>query len=231
MESVLAKANEEAAAQIERQQHQLKKQLEVLADNRAKRAFRFEADEQTAEAPHATKVPGSLDELRRRRTVRGMTAGEPVIEKKGEPADVQTEEEERYLGVRRPRPVEALMPYVAAGTYSLPVTVPQAPVTLSFATPSGTPTLSILAVPVRTLHKAYTAAAVLALAAILLAAIKRWPKIETPPLSNRLIVLYIVILAALTILFGLIGIAAAVLTVLAITALQRPTPSGKNAKT
>jgi len=219
MESVLAKANEEAAAQIERQQHQLKKQLEVLADNRAQRAFGLDVHEQTAEAAPA-KAPDGRYELRQRRTARGMPVGEPVIEKKEDAADVQTEEQQRYLGVRGPRPIEAPMPYVAAGTYSLPVTLPQAPVTLNFATPSGTPTLSILAVPVRTLHKASAAVAVLALAAIVLAAIKGCPKIETPPLSNRLIVLYIVILAALTILFGLVGIAAAVLIILITTVLR-----------
>jgi hypothetical protein len=70
------------------------------------------------------------------------------------------------------------------------------------------------------LHKASAAAAVLALAAIVLAAIKGCPRIETPPLSNRLIVLYIIILAALTILFGLVGIAAAVLIILITTILR-----------
>jgi len=116
---------------------------------------------------------------------------------------------------------DSILPYVAGGTYSLPVSLPAGGIRLDFARPSGRPRLSVLAVPVTMIQKCCGAAIVLVVMLALLAVIKIWPKTTTrAPLSTKLIILYIVLLAALTILLGLLGLFISILAILIVEAAR-----------
>jgi hypothetical protein len=114
---------------------------------------------------------------------------------------------------------EGVQPYVAAGTYSLPVTLPAGAVRLDFARPMGEAELTILAVPINAIHRLYGSLAVLAVLFVLLAAVKLWPQPrETKPITAKRIILYVVPLVALVVLLGLLGVIVSVLIVLILEA-------------
>ena len=80
--------------------------------------------------------------------------------------------------------------YVAAGTFSLPVELPEGEVRLDFARPSGQAEVTIWAIQVSLLHKLCGTGIVLAATVLLVALIKlaqRWAKRATAPSTPRLI--------------------------------------------
>ncbi|MHC4666461.1 MAG: hypothetical protein ACYS9T_11005, partial [Planctomycetota bacterium] len=129
---------------------------------------------------------------------------------------------------------EGVQVYVARGTYSLPVTLPQGQVRLDFAKPMGEPELSILAVPVGMLHSLYSSLAVLGAMVVLLGGIKIWPQPEKrAPISVKRAIIYIVPLVALTVVLGLLGLLISLAVILLIETgrsvlAQRPTAKTAN---
>jgi hypothetical protein len=126
---------------------------------------------------------------------------------------------------------EVIQPYIAKGTYSLPVTLPEGQIRLDFAHPSGEAELSIWAVPVGVLRTLYGTLTVLGVLAVLLGIIKIWPEsIERQPLSVKRVVVYIVLFGVLTVLLGLLGLLVGILIILAAEALRaisaKPAVSG-----
>jgi hypothetical protein len=129
---------------------------------------------------------------------------------------------------------ERVQVYVARGTYSLPVTLPQGQVRLDFAKPMGEPELSILAVPVGMLHSLYSSLAVLGAMVVLLGGIKIWPQpAKRAPISVKRAIIYIVPLVAMTVLLGLLGLLISLAVILLIETgrsvlAQRPTAKTEN---
>jgi hypothetical protein len=116
---------------------------------------------------------------------------------------------------------EPVVPYVARGTYSLPVSLPAGQVRLDFAHPSGQVRLSIWAVPVRTFHTLYGSLVVLAALAVLLTAVKMWPRLpKRQPLSKKRTILYIVLSVVLVVLLGLLGLFVSLAVIMAIEAAR-----------
>lgn len=116
---------------------------------------------------------------------------------------------------------EGLQPYVAKGTYSLPVTLPQGDVRLDFARPSGDAELSIWAVPEKTIHGLYGTVAVIVALLLGLWVIKIWPKSpEKRAISAGRIIAYVLLLPALTIMLGLIGLLISLFIILVIEGLS-----------
>jgi len=114
-----------------------------------------------------------------------------------------------------------LQPYVAKGTYSLPVTLPQGDVRLDFARPSGDAELSIWAVPEKTIHGLYGTVAVIVALLLGLWVIKIWPKSpEERAISAGRIIAYVLLLPALTIMLGLTGLLISLFIILVIEGLS-----------
>lgn len=228
MKGLMRKLSEQSAAQIERQEQQLKFQMSNIADNRAQRLFRQKGQLRPpgpGRAKRRTTAGGQLDMAYGGGI--GTTREELISQAEMDKAemsvtvtysDVGAEEdrEELTLGTSEMAAEgESIQPYVAGGTYSLPVSLPGGGIRLDFARPSGQPRLSVLAVPVTMIQKCCGAAIVLVVLLALLAVIKIWPKTtRRAPLSTKLIILYIVLLAALTILLGLLGLFISILAIL-----------------
>jgi hypothetical protein len=223
----------ETAAQIDRKQEQIRVQLEELTDNRLARHFQqqrygqetvqfFDADapqepqSQTApvrpEYEYDTMLGAALGERRSRRAsgpqaqVRGQVAAgsrfEPVTGQPRAPASV-------------PADAFAETPlYTASGTYSLPVMLPGGEVTLDFTRPSGGARLTLWAVPKSTLSNLYGSLIVMAGLFVIVVLVKIWPQSFTwqRPSTGR-IVGYILLLAILALLLGLIGLIASALVI------------------
>ncbi|HUT30558.1 MAG TPA: hypothetical protein VMX13_12260 [Sedimentisphaerales bacterium] len=107
-------------------------------------------------------------------------------------------------GLERGDPVQ---PYVATGTYSLPVSLPEGEVRLDFARPGADARLTIWAVPTRMLQTLYATIAVIGAALVLLGLIRIWPHSVTPrKMSVKRIVIYIVLFVVLAVFLGLLGV-------------------------
>ena len=114
-----------------------------------------------------------------------------------------------------------LQPYVAKGTYSLPVTLPQGDVRLDFARPSGDAELTIWAVPEGTIKSLYGTIAVIVALLLGLWVIKIWPMSpEKRAISVRRIIAYVLLLPALTIILGLMGLLISIFIILTIEGLS-----------
>ena len=97
--------------------------------------------------------------------------------------------------------------YVAKGTYSLPVTLPEGEVRLDFARPSGEAELSLWAVPLSTIHNLYRTAIIIVGLLVIAGLVKIWPAPEKKRrISARRVVGYVLLFAALTLILGLIGL-------------------------
>jgi hypothetical protein len=111
--------------------------------------------------------------------------------------------------------------YVAKGTYSLPVSLPEGEVRLDFARPGADAKLTLWAVPTRLLHSLYGTAGLIAAALVLLGLIRIWPDSVTPgKMSVKRTVLYIVLIVVLAVLLGLLGIIISVAGILIIEAVR-----------
>ena len=91
--------------------------------------------------------------------------------------------------------------------YSLPFTLPGSEVRLDFARSASEAKLSILAIPIQTISNLYRTFAIIVVLFIVIGIIKLWPQPDTRrPLSAKRVVVYILLLMALTILLGLLGL-------------------------
>jgi hypothetical protein len=238
--AVLEQLSEQAAEQFARKQVQIEKQLAQMRDNRSERYFQRQQASISnvyalgVKANGRDRAGGKSDQAGWDREQRGQEGG-PVPQTRGVALDADdavprpAEEQESPAGVVTARfdasaetgaaIEDGVLPYVAAGTYSLPVTLPAGAVRLDFARPMGEAELSILAVPVNAIHRLYGSLAVLAVLFVLLAAVKLWPQGgETKPITVKRIILYVVPLVALVVLLGLLGLIVSVLVVLILEA-------------
>jgi hypothetical protein len=106
--------------------------------------------------------------------------------------------------------------YVAKGTYSLPVALPEGEVRLDFARSAGQAQLSIWAVPLATIRNLQATAAVVVALFIVLGIIKIWPA-TAAPISSKRAIIYLALFLTLTLTLGLLGL---ILTLLAIFAVE-----------
>jgi hypothetical protein len=220
----------EAQTQIDRKQAQLKGQLDVLADNRLQRHFKYQDEGQKAAASRSSRSQarqqpqlqtGSVRrgvgygverfgaELSDRQSARSST----TQRRTSQGAAVVAEPESEFAGA-------ALIPgdtplYTAGGTYSLPVMLPGGEVTLDFTRPSGGAELSLWAIPKSTLSNLYGSVIVIVGLLVIVGLVKIWPQSFTwRHLSARRVIGYILLLIVLTLILGLLGLIASLLVIL-----------------
>ena len=110
---------------------------------------------------------------------------------------------------------EGLTPYVAKDVYSLPVTLPTGEIRLDFARSAGEAQLSVLAVPAQTMSSLYKTFAIVVVFFIVIGIVKLWPQPDTgKPLTAKRVVVYIMLLAVMTIFLGVVGLLVGFLVVL-----------------
>jgi hypothetical protein len=109
--------------------------------------------------------------------------------------------------------------YVAKGTYSLPVALPEGEVRLDFARSAGQAQLSIWAVPVATIRNLQATAAVVVALLIVLGIIKIWPA-GAAPISAKRAIIYLVLFLTLTLTLGLLGLILSLLTIFAVETIR-----------
>jgi hypothetical protein len=244
VDAVLEQLSEQAAEQFARKQVQIENQLAQMRDNRSERYFRRQQDyisnvyDLEVKANGRDRAGGKAgragwggeqrgQEGRRASETRRVVLNAGVegsamsgpAKAQDTPAGVVTTRFDADAAETAAAIEEGVLPYVAAGTYSLPVTLPAGAVRLDFARPMGEAELSILAVPVNAIHRLYGSLAVLAVLFVLLAAVKLWPQPgETKPITVKRIILYVVPLVALVVLLGLLGLIVSVLVVLILEA-------------
>ena len=199
LEEITKQLEKAQAGQVAAQRRQLKRQLDEFADSRLSRHYQ--------QVPHEGKV-------------RVLPATRPArpsgIGRTGARARPGADRRVRGPGEPGPAPAGEAMPtagvggYVAAGTFSLPVELPEGEVRLDFARPSGQAEVTIWAIRVSLIHKLCGTGIVLAAIVLLAAVIKlaqRLTRRATVPSTWRLIV-YAVLLVAGTLLARGIGLAA-----------------------
>jgi hypothetical protein len=109
--------------------------------------------------------------------------------------------------------------YVAKGTYSLPVALPEGEVRLDFARSAGQAQLSIWAVPLATIRNLQATAAVVVALLIVLGIIKIWPA-TAAPISAKRAIIYLALFLTLTLTLGLLGLILTLLTIFAVEAVR-----------
>jgi len=114
---------------------------------------------------------------------------------------------------------ENLDQYVAKGTYSLPVALPQGEVRLDFARSAGEAQLSIWAVPLATIRNLQATVAVVVALFIVLGIIKIWPA-TAAPISAKRAIIYLALFLTLTLTLGLLGLILTLLTIFAVEAVR-----------
>jgi small basic protein len=240
MGKILERLSEESSAQIDVKQRQLKKQLAEIKDNRAQRLFQQAAQEMpNGKVAYQSAVRGPQGQKGKEKPRwTGTDAGSDsyTAAKPSVIAPTETAEGESMEWKGEKAAVDQVQPYVATGTYSLPVTLPRGRVRLDFARPMGDAELSILAVPTGMFPTLYTSLAILAAMVILLGGIKIWPQsAKRSPISVRRAIIYIVLFVALTVGLGLLGILISLLVIFAIEARRgfftgRTKPAAKNSE-
>ncbi|MHC4116140.1 MAG: hypothetical protein ACYSWO_01405 [Planctomycetota bacterium] len=224
----------ETEMQIDRKQAQLKDQLDVLADNRLQRHFKYQDQGQKAAAPRSSRS-------------RGRRQPQP---QSGPAQGVEGYAQERAYGIpgRRPPSREAMpqarvvagtvfdadssqtvafvdtisaqqVPdsplYVAGGTYSLPVMLPAGEVALDFTRPSGGAELSLWAISNSTLSNLFGSLIVIVGLLAIVGLIRIWPQSFTwRQLSAKRVVAYILLVTILTLILGLLGLIVSLLIIL-----------------
>jgi hypothetical protein len=114
---------------------------------------------------------------------------------------------------------ENLDQYVAKGTYSLPVALPEGEVRLDFARSAGQAQLSIWAVPLATIRNLQATAAVVVVLLIVLGIIKIWPA-TAATISAKRAIIYLALFLTLTLSLGLLGLVLTLLTIFAVEAVR-----------
>ena len=225
----------ETAAQIDQKQAQIKGQLEELKDNRLARHFQagsgkmlapptqpqpqgqpqeqqMVAGDQSAQSGRSSAGADQYSVLYEYDRAGGRARPQGQVRMAG-PGLAAEAEEVRELGVVVDQAYEpgsaftGMQPYTARGTYSLPVTLPEGEVRLDFARPSGQAQLTLWAVPLSTIRKLYGSAAIVAALFAVLALAKVWPKPQSrQPASAKRIIGYGLLLIALSLLLGPLGL-------------------------
>lgn len=216
VQELLQGISQEEAKRITQQQAKVTSQLDELADNRMQRLYGSlsKQAQMGGELNRSRVARGKKGDRTIRRKPDRLRAGSsggmmPSDERGGSKseddlfvngsAEVSGREGFAYAGGS---PV-----YVTAGTYSLPVTLPQGEVRLDFVRPGGDTVLSIWAIPIQTIHNLYgTVGAFLALLT-LLGVIKIWPSgTSKNPLSARRFIGYVLTIIVFVLLLGLLGL-------------------------
>jgi hypothetical protein len=214
---ILGDLSLESAAKIEHRQEQIRGQLSELADNRMQRHFQLDMDKaQAFGRPSKKPAEQSLSQIGGR-----VRAGDYYYDESG---TLLRRRQPPVAGrvVTAPERVagpgidmsgisvaagEEIQPYVARGTYSLPVTLPEGEVRLDFARPAGRAQLSLWAMPVSAIRSLYSALAVIAALFVALGVIKIWPRpVERRPISVKRIIVYVLLLVVVTLIVGLLGL-------------------------
>ena len=235
MGTILQQLSQQDAAQITQQQEQMKRQLGELKDNRMQR--QFSADKEMTKTANlrlrkksqkpamagmggmsagmgfGKGVPADGGARGRRkgdRRVAGVTAaGDAFVGLQGPQAQtaIALSEGAAIAGFPTAPAPAPQQHYVAAGVYSLPVTLPEGETRLDFARPSGDAELSILAIPVNTIHNLYGTVTVILALLVVMALIRIWPeRNKEKQLSTRRLVGYLVVVLLMTFIFGLVGL-------------------------
>jgi len=248
MGKTLDRLKSEAATKIDRQQAQIKGQLDQLIDNRLQRHFQHQDEGQTVLSLDSTRLPAPqrsqaqsepakreserAGELAYGRTVEGMASRES--QSRARPrgrATRPTDSASDVAWAETPAVIPAdAYAYTAGGTYSLPVTLPAGEVALDFTRPSGGAELSIWAVPQETLDNLYGTVAVIVTVLVIAGLVKIWPRSATKrPTSARHIIGYILLLVLLPLLLGLLGLLIALLVILLSEARRGSSPLNRKA--
>ena len=157
----------------------------------------------------SSRAPQPQNQLTQGGTAAGVVRGDSGTSY-FEPATVQPQAPGSVPGGA---PADAPL-YVATGTYSLPVTLPDGEVTLDFTRPSGGARLSLWAVPKSTLSNLYGSLTVIIGLLVILGLVKIWPQSFTwRRLSVRRIIGYALLLVALSLLLGMLGVIVALLVI------------------
>ena len=137
---------------------------------------------------------------------------------------------QRGWPVGGPAAAQAGLGYVSAGTYSLPVPLPEGEVKLDFARPGGQAELAVTAIPVSLIHSLWgTATVILALAIV--GAVAAFLSRFVGPRQTRIRALcYAVILALLAIVAGLVGLVVALVLIGIIELARRATSRARENK-
>ncbi len=229
MDRTLNQLARETAAKIDQQQAQIKGQLEELKDSRLRRHFQDSSDKVQAlrsqAQPQAPLQEGQVvagdryaeygyDRFGRRVS---SSAQQPRRQPRVAGPGLRAEAEEaaglvlKQLDEARSGSADVLfydVPlYTAKGIYSLPVTLPEAEVRLDFSRPSGEAELSIWAVPLSTIRNLYGTIGIIAGLCVIAGIVKIWPQPENrQPTSAKRVISYALLLVALTLVLGLLGL-------------------------
>jgi hypothetical protein len=246
MGEIMVQLNRDNEAQIRMQQEQIAKQLSEIGDNRAQRLFqRRAAGSQQVALPQAApadafglsegtevavqkdkKWSGTDDdevyEAESEKAGRVVTLSSGAVDAGGIAAHYKLDEAGvAVLSARggdgwaeRGGPVQV---YVAKGTYSLPVSLPEGGVRLDFARPGADAKLTLWAVPTRLLQALYGTVGVIVAALVLLGLIRIWPD---SVISVKRMVVYIVLFVVLAVLLGLLGVIISIPGILIIEAVR-----------
>lgn len=240
---ILTELSEQSAAQIGRQQIQIRNQLEELTDNRSQRHFQGGLGQQTAQTlePQFQAKGKSPASAQRPATSSRTTAAGDILVMNGSDARAggsartsqpQPAAESSPAGPQnrafaldlnafaQESSISAGSQYVAKGTYSLPVTLPQGEVRLDFArSAAGNAQLNIWAVPQTTIKNLQATAAVVAALLLALGIIKIWPTTQ-PPISPIRAIIYLALFLTSIATLGLLGLAIATTIILAAEAIR-----------
>ena len=238
MAEVLGQLARRTATQVDQKQAQISQQLEELRDGRLQRHFREDLDKVQA-LRSRTEEQAQLRQRQAagedRYVLKYENGGPAGLDRQGRPGSGRPRGQTVAAGVERgPEEAEAplappLTPsspyapaaapgdlplYVAKGTYSLPVTLPEGEVRLDFARPSGEAELSLWAVPLSTIHNLYRTAIIIVGLLVIAGLVKIWPAPEKKRrISARRVVGYVLLFAVLTLILGLIGLLVSLLVI------------------
>ena len=236
MGKTLDRLESEVVAKIDRQQAQIKGQLDQLIDNRLQRHFQYQDEGQKALASRSSRseaqqrsqvqsgpaIPGREHDVRFGLDgATGIAGSQPAVPQIRGRAGTEIAAEAEMLSEgygfapATTLPVPESQVYTASGTYSLPVTLPAGGVALDFTRPSGGAKLSVWAVPQETLDNLYGTVAVIVTVLVTAGLVKVWPRSATKnPISARHIVGYALLLVVLPLLLGLLGLLITLLVIL-----------------
>jgi len=216
--TILEKLKDEDAAQITHQQELMKKQLAELKDNRMQR--QFSADRKISKTAASQRKqtrgmgpgmagPGGMmgpgmgpGRARRDRSSKRDAQSQPFQVKTPSAPSESTEAEASAIAT-----AQTQRPYAAQGIYSLPVSLPAGEVRLDFARPAGGAQLSILAIPVNSIHNLYGSITVIGAMLLVMGLIKIWPKHDKKlQLPTKRMIAYLALLLLLSFILGLLGL-------------------------
>jgi hypothetical protein len=246
-QAILNEISRQSATQIDREQAQIRNQLEELRDNRLQRYFQGGQGQQMVQtleaqvaAPSAPQQPASS-----RRPAAETPASGPVTHRQllapqtrstvgsaeaygrgaavaGQLAPAAPQVDDYALDATAPgsqTPGTGLQQYVAKGTYSLPVTLPEGEVRLDFARSAGDAALTIWAIPQTTIRNLCATAAVIVVLLIALAIIRICPA-KAAPISGKRAIVYFLLFVVSTVILGLLGLTITIIIILAAEALR-----------